>query len=384
MFRPENTNTLTPDCPAAVIYHEIYDGRGFSRLDRSWGRYRAGLDRFQALGLIAPDAIPDGVTRLGYQGGPINGYVTVYRPTIASEVELATVHSLQHIKHIQEMDAIGEGTFDRYDTPVWPGVYRRAAMAVGGTLLGARLIGRGEMQHVFHVAGGLHHAGYEKVSGFCIFNDIVAAVRCWQNEFGYKRIAILDVDGHHGDGTQFLLYNEPVLTVSLHQYDGRFFPGTGAYTERGEGAGTGYSLNFPLPRFTTDAEYLPALELALDAIEAYRPEALILQFGVDGHYTDRMVRLKLSTHLYEYVTRRAHDLAHRFCEGRLLVVGGGGYEPDAVARCWSILLANLCGQSENLGESYQSLHDESALLPESDPQAIAYIQNLLQVVKQML
>ncbi len=380
------------DCRTAVIYHEMYDGRGFSRLGRSWERYRQGLARFAQLGLIDPNSIPDGLTRFGdavcpplfATGNHPPSSIAVFRPEAATVEELETVHSPAHIQHILEMDAKGEGYFDRNDTPAWPGVYRRAALAVGGTLLGADMIARGETPHVFHVAGGLHHAHYERVSGFCIFNDMVAAVRRWQRVYGFERIAILDVDGHHGDGTQSLLYHEPVLTISLHQYDGRFFPGTGALDERGAGAGRGYALNLPLPRYSTDSEYLPALEIALAELEAYRPQAIILQYGVDGHYTDRMVGLKLSTFVYEAVVQRVHALAHRVCGGRLLVVGGGGYEPDAVARCWSILAANLSGWVAELGQRYTELHDLSSNLPPPEPAAVEKVNRLLQVVQQML
>jgi acetoin utilization protein AcuC len=362
---------MTTNIPA-IIYHELYNGRGFSRLERSWGRYQAGLLKLRELGLLALDYDPS-----AGQDSLQPGYLPVYRPTEATIEQLATVHSMPHINHVIEMDKAGKGMFDRGDTPAWPGVYRRAAMAVGGTLLAADLVGSGQTQHAFHPAGGLHHAHYERVSGFCIFNDIVAAVRLWQTRYGYKRIAILDIDGHHGDGTQSLLYREPILTVSLHMYDGRFFPRTGAITERGEGEGLGYALNLPLPRFTTDAEYLEAFEIAINAVEAYAPDAILLQFGVDGHYSDRMVGLKLSTYVYEYIAAQTHSLAHRLCQGRLVVVGGGGYEPETVARCWAILAANLANQTTNLGQRYTALHDLPSEFPPSNPAAVLQFHQMV-------
>lgn len=373
-FELEDINkSFDQNCSTAIIYHELYDGRGFSRLTRSWNRYRAGLDKLRELGLLAPE---------GQQSS--GGQLLLHSAREATEDELATVHSPAYIEYVREMDAKGEGFFDRMDTPAWHGVFRRAAMAAGGTLVGAELIGQGKVKHAFHPAGGLHHAKYEKASGFCIFNDIVLAVRRWQNHYGLKRIAILDVDGHHGDGTQSLLYNEKVLTVSLHQYDGRFFPGTGALGERGEGPGLGYSLNLPLPRYTTDEDYFRALEIALLEIESYRPEALIVQYGVDGHFSDRMVGLKLSTRVYERVAERAHELAHHYCDGRMLVVGGGGYEPDAVARCWGIMAANLSGQRHRLGENYNALHDPLENLPETRPEVTAQVDRLVEALGQML
>jgi len=374
------------NCTTAVIYHPMYDGRGFSRIDRSWGRYRLGTDKFAELGFIRPGSPdhPIPYNPVSFRPDLDEPFLPVVSSREASEAELLMVHSPEHVRHVKEMDAQGTGMFDRNDTPAWPGVYRRAALAVGGTLVGAELIGRGHANHVFHGAGGLHHAHYDRVSGFCIFNDIVAAVRYWQKNFGYERIAILDVDGHHGDGTQSLLYQEQVLKVSIHHYDGRFFPKTGALGERGSGPGWGYTVNLPLPRFSTDEEYLPLLEIAFEQIEAYRPQAIILQYGTDAHFMDRMTGLKISTRAYEQISEGVHELAHQLCEGRLLVVGGGGYEPDMVARCWGILLANLSGKRAQLGPRYSDLYDDPPKIPEPVPEAVNEVTRLLQVIKQML
>lgn len=360
----------------------MYNGRGFSRLARSWERYGTAMAKMQALGLITPDltVAPE------YKNPTANfesDFVAVWRPQAATDVQLTTVHSWPYIQHVHEMDTKGEGYFDRNDTPIWNGVFRRAALAVGGTILAADLVAKNTCQHVFHVAGGLHHAQYERTSGFCIFNDIVAAVRRWQSHYGYERIAILDVDGHHGDGTQQLLWREPILTVSLHQYDGRFFPGTGALEERGEGPGRNFAINFPLPRYTTDELYLPALDVAIQTIEQYQPQAIIVQFGVDGHFSDKMVGLKLSTHTYEAVIQKTHALAHRVCNGRLIVVGGGGYEPETVARCWAILVANLSGKIATLGPDCDTLHDPIEKLPQLDATAQTKVGQMIEQAQKL-
>ena len=211
----------------ALLYHERYDGRGFSPLSDSWRRYRMALDLFAELGLF------ERVRRV--------------HPVEATEAELETAHSPAFVRSVRERVALGEGRFDR-STPIYPGLYERALAAVGATLTGARMIGRADVSHAFNPGGGLHHAAYERASGFCIFNDVVVAVRALQREFGARRIAVVDVDGHHGDGTQEELYHEPVLYVSLHRYDGRFYPATGTVGDLGEGPGYGYTANVPLPR----------------------------------------------------------------------------------------------------------------------------------------
>ena len=342
----------------AFIYNPMYNGRGFSRLERSWGRYQAAYAELLRLGLV-PSMPEDDAPAAGlHPCGTRETQVDLYCAEAADDATLLTVHSADYIAYVREMDARGEGFFDRNDTPAWRGVFRRAALSVGGTVLATDLLARGDATHAFHPAGGLHHAARERASGFCIFNDIVAAVRHLQQVYGYERIAVLDVDGHHGDGTQALLYDEPILTVSIHHYDGKFFPRTGTAEDRGEGAGTGYAVNLPLPRYAGHPAFMAALEgVALPAIARYRPQALIVQFGVDGHYQDRMAGIRLTTRSYAAVARAAHNLAHNLCGGRVIFVGGGGYEPQIVRRCWAILMAILTECESALGKEYIALHD---------------------------
>src|SRR2546421_155732 len=154
----------------------------------------------------------------------------------------------------------------------------------------ADLVGSGRLAHAFNPAGGLHHARRDRAAGFCPVNDIVLAVRRLQRRYGFLRPAVLDVDGHHGDGTQELLNDEPLLTISLHQYDGRFYPKSGRLDESGAGAGEGYHVNLPLPRGAGDGVYAAALEGVVGPIlDAYRPDVLLLQYGVDAHALDPLV-----------------------------------------------------------------------------------------------
>lgn len=332
----------------AFLYHELYDGRGFSPISDSWRRYRMGYDLLDALGLL--------------------DRIRLVRPDPATEADLELAHSPDFVRFVRERAGSGVGRFDR-STPVYPGVYQRALAAVGATLTGARMIARGEVRHAFNPSGGLHHASRERASGFCLFNDIVIAVRALQREFALRRIAVVDVDGHHGDGTQAELYHEPILYISLHRYDGRFYPATGTVEETGADAGAGYTVNVPLPRRCGDGPYLYALhELVGPLLCRYRPELIIVQYGVDGHYLDPLVRLALSTSAYAETARLLHALAHDLCGGRLLVTGGGGYNPDAAARCWAILMATLAGDCPAPGDArYGRLFDVAA--PPADPSA---------------
>ncbi|HEX2515709.1 MAG TPA: acetoin utilization protein AcuC [Chloroflexota bacterium] len=309
-----------------LCYHPRYDGRGFSPVQRSWGRYRTAWDLFARLGL------------LGGAGAPVRH--VCQRP--AAPEQLLPVHPPEYVEYIRRRDAEGSGSLDGRETPAWRGVFERALIAVGGSLEGADLIGSGAATHVFNPGGGLHHARRAATAGFCIFNDVALAVHRLRADYGLARVAVVDVDGHHGDGTQELLYDQPVLTISLHQYDGRFFPGTGSVDEVGWGHGFGYSVNAGLPRHTGDDGYLAAFGAIVPAaLRRYRPQAILLNFGVDGHFADPLVRLWLSTASYRAVAGAVHALAHELCAGRLLVFGSGGYHPLHAARCWGTMVATL-------------------------------------------
>jgi acetoin utilization protein AcuC len=308
----------------AFTYHPLYDGRGFSPVQRSWLRYRTAWDLFEALGLFR---------QIEH---------VCQRP--ATPEDLLAVHPASYVEYVARRDAEGAGFLDRRDTPAWTGVFDRALAAVGGTLDGVRLIGEGAATHVFNPGGGLHHAHRERAGGFCIFNDLALAAHRFRADFGWERVAIVDVDGHHGDGTQELLYAEPVLYLSLHQYDGRFFPGTGSVDEVGWGAGYGYTVNVGLPRHVGDDAYLAAFRAVVPAVlRAYRPDVMLVNFGVDGHFADLLVRLGLTTGAYRAIAADLHDLAHELCDGRLLLTGSGGYHPLHAARCWATMLAVLSG-----------------------------------------
>lgn len=337
--------------PTAFVYHEVYDGRGFSRLRDSWRRYPLARRLLQELGFF-------------------ESALRWYRQEPATEEDVATVHEPSYLAKVREMDAAGTGCLDYGDTPAYRGVLNRALTAVGGTLLGARLVASGQVEHAFNPGGGLHHARHDSAGGFCVFNDIVIAVRAMQREFAVERIAILDFDGHHGDGTQGLLYEEPVLTISLHRYDGRFYPRSGTEAERGEGRGRGYNLNLPLPRRTDGETYLRAVRHgALRRLRAYRPQILIVQIGADAHFGDPLVRLGLTVATFAELGRLVHEMAHEFCAGRLLLVAGGGYKPEAVAWCWAAFLASLTGMPNDVARA--RLAEASHEVPPTVDQSVA-------------
>jgi acetoin utilization protein AcuC len=287
----------------------------------------------------------------------------------ATEEEIAIIHSEEYIEAVKAAgrDPVAAGwTYMPYglgtlDNPVFAGMYEASALHVGGSLKATRAVLSGEAAHAFNLGGGFHHAMRSRASGFCIFNDVAIAVQALLEE-GARRVLYVDVDAHHGDGVQFSFYTEPrVLTISLHE-DGRYlFPGTGFVKEIGEGEGEGYSVNVPLPPYTDGDAYLMAFrEVVTPLAEAFRPDVLVTQLGVDTHFNDPLTHLNLTTTTHWTIVQELHKLAHQVCRGRWVAAGGGGYDPAAVARSWTLMFGAMVewDVEDRVPEDWLSLYRE--------------------------
>jgi acetoin utilization protein AcuC len=230
------------------------------------------------------------------------------------------------------------------DTPIFAGMHEATASVCGGTLEAARRIASGCATKVLGLAGGLHHAQYSMGGGFCVYNDLSIAIRHLQAQG--LRVAYIDIDAHHGDGVQWLHYEEnSVLTISLHETGRYLYPGTGYTYELGRGIGLGYSLNVPLEPYTQDQSYLEALERVLEpALRWFAPDVIVLQGGADSHQFDPLADLCLTAQGYRAAYDLIVQLAADVCGGRILATGGGGYATlHAVPRVWAQLYASLEG-----------------------------------------
>lgn len=275
-------------------------------------------------------------------------------PRMATDAELRSVHSPVFVAAVQaasrgELGAADAARFGlgTEDVPIFPGMHEAAALLVGGSLLAAELVMAGEVEHAFNIGGGLHHADRGRAAGFCVYNDIAVVCR-WLIERHGARVLYIDNDAHHGDGVQELFYDTPdVLTVSFHETGRYLFPGTGAIDERGRGEGYGYAVNLPLDAFTDDASWLAGFEAIVPTIaRAYRPDVIVLQNGCDGHCYDPLTHLCATTRTMERAATLVHDLAHELCDGRLIALGGGGYDIwRVVPRAWTLVWAALGGQA---------------------------------------
>jgi acetoin utilization protein AcuC len=258
---------------------------------------------------------------------------------MASVAQLARFHDPDYIAALQRAEATQQVTAEdraRFrigadGNPVYREVFRRPATSAGGVLLAAELTRHGGVVHV--PGGGTHHGRPDRASGFCYVNDAVLGLLAWLDQ-GLTRLLYLDVDAHHGDGVQDAFHDDArVLTVSLHE-EGRW-PHTGAAEDH---AG-GLALNLPVPAGFHDAEMRALLERAiLPLIRRFRPEAIMLQCGADALDEDPLSRLSLSNNAHRDLVAAIKGLAPR-----LIVLGGGGYNPWSVARCWALVWAELNG-----------------------------------------
>ncbi len=293
-------------------------------------------------------------------------------PEPATDEDLRTVHYASYVRRVQ-MAGHGEGDLEelaRYglgtqDNPIFPDIHRACAHVVGGTLRAARLVMNGEAEHAMCISGGLHHAMRAMASGFCIYNDAGVAIARLKEEHPGIKVAYVDTDVHHGDGVQWMFYDDPeVLTVSMHESGRYLFPGTGGIKEDGQRVGHGYSVNLPLEPFTQDDSFIESFEAVVpEVLRVFGPDVILSQNGCDGHALDPLAHLSTTTRVYEHVPRRVHELAHELCGGRWVATGGGGYDIwRVVPRAWTALWAAVSHQEmpEEMPEDWLSKWGEES------------------------
>ncbi|MFQ6086969.1 MAG: histone deacetylase [Candidatus Bathyarchaeia archaeon] len=273
------------------------------------------------------------------------GRCCIVKPKPARLKDVELVHEPDYIDLVERFCESGGGLLDLGDTVVSPKSFEVTLLAVGGAIEAVKLVAAEKFQNAFAlVRPPGHHAGRYYALGFCIFNNSAIAANYLLRYFGLKRILILDIDAHHGNGTQEIFYDtNNVLYLSLHQ-DPRGFPGTGFMDEVGEQEGLGYTVNIPFPFRTPDKVYLKAFDQIVTPItQQYKPEFILVSTGFDGYYADPVGALSLSAHIYTKVFSQILNLASQFCNGKLVAVLEGGYHLKALGRMASSVIAKLAG-----------------------------------------
>jgi len=284
------------------------------------------------------------LSRSGLLNSPKCAYV---EPKPANREDLALVHETDYIELVEKTCAAGGGVLDLGDTVVSPKSFEVATLAVGALIDAVKAVIERKTKNAFAlVRPPGHHAGAYYSLGFCLFNNVAVAASFLLNRLSFSRVLILDIDAHHGNGTQEIFYNtDKVLYISLHE-DSSGFPGTGFADEIGEGEGIGYTVNVPLPFKTNDAIYQRALdEIALPIASQYRPQFMLVSAGFDGHYADPVGDLSMSIKGYEEAFANIDSLAAKLCEGRLVVSLEGGYSLNFLGKMVTSALAKMAHAS---------------------------------------
>ena len=261
--------------------------------------------------------------------------VTQLDPPQASVDELLLFHSGAHVEFVQRSSEHGSGMLDGGDTPNFRGVYEAAAYVVGGSLQAAEWIMAGTRRRAFVPIAGLHHASRDRAAGFCVFNDCGVVIEALRARHGLQSIAYVDIDAHHGDGVYYAFEDDPeVIIADLHESGDTLYPGTGTATEVGRGAATGTKLNVPLAAGSGDEQFLQVWPAMLEHVARFKPQFLILQCGADSIAGDPLANLRLTPAAHARAARDLCTLADRLQHGRMLALGGGGYDRGNLAQAW--------------------------------------------------
>ena len=269
---------------------------------------------------------------------------------------LARAHDERYLARLRDF---GEGRWD-FDTYVRPDTFEIARLAAGGALLAAETTWRERRPALALLRPPGHHATPDRAMGFCYLNNVAIAALA-HLAAGRGRVAIVDLDVHHGNGTQNIFYwRQDALYLSIHQWP--LYPGTGLSVDLGEGAGKGFTINIPLPPASGNATYLDAFERIVEPVLAhFAPSLLLVSFGVDAHYMDPLAEMTLTTSGYVRLAERLRAAAERLCEGRLALMLEGGYHLDALAEVVAGVVAAFNGRATRVPPAYDAEQDPHAL-----------------------
>jgi acetoin utilization deacetylase AcuC-like enzyme len=276
--------------------------------------------------------------------------LTEVLPRPATREELLAVHTAAYVDRIEELSGDRGGDAGDRTTPVGRGGFEIAQLAAGGAICAVEAVVSGTVDNVYAlIRPPGHHAMPDHGMGFCIFNNVAVAVRQIQEKDGLERIAVVDWDVHHGNGTQAIFYEDPrVLVISLHQ-DGCFPSGSGLVEERGSGAGVGANINVPLPPGSGHGAYVEAFtRVVLPALLRFAPELVVVSSGFDASVYDPLGRMLLHSDSYRVLTKMLLEVTG----GRVALVHEGGYSEFYVPFCGLAVVETLLGRRTAVEDPY--------------------------------
>ncbi len=266
----------------------------------------------------------------------VDGRVQRGSPRPATREELEFFHTAEYVDLVRDRSASGQGFLDAGDTPAWRGLFEAASCVVGATLNAVDSVMAGKARRAFVPIAGLHHASRSHAAGFCVFNDCGVAIEVLRRKHGVRRIAYVDIDAHHGDGVFYAFEEDPdLLFADLHE-DGRFlYPGTGNAGETGSGRAQGAKLNIPMPPGSGDEQFRAVWPSVEEFVLAGKPEFILFQCGADSVGGDPLTHLRLTEEAHAYAAARLCVIADKLGHGRVVGMGGGGYNRRNLARAWT-------------------------------------------------
>jgi len=272
----------------------------------------------------------------------LNKQVTLTEPLMATRKAIERFHTPEYVARVIKQSLSGDGFLDDGDTPAFKGVYEAAATVVGSVLAAATACLCGSHQRAFVPIAGLHHARRNSAAGFCVFNDCGILIEHLQQVYGLTRIAYVDIDAHHGDGVFYAFEADPCVWIADIHEDGRFlYPGTGKAGETGKGRAAGTKLNLPMPPAANDHAFMDAWQKAEAHIRAARPQFIIFQCGADSLAGDPITHLRFTAAAHAHAAKSLCSLADEQCDGRIIALGGGGYNRANLAAAWCAVLTAM-------------------------------------------
>lgn len=265
-----------------------------------------------------------------------------FQPEKAGKELLRLFQSEEHLKYVELASQLGYGALEQGDTPAFKGVFEAAQYAVGSTVVAVGQVMEGKLAHAFNPVGGLHHARRDSSAGFCVFNDIGVSIELLRKRYKLKRILYVDLDVHHGDGVYYSYESDPDLFIfDIHEDGNYLYPGTGSAYETGAGKARGTKVNVPLQPESEDSAVAAQLSRLEEFARKSRPDFIILQCGADGLRGDPIAGLSYTPAAHRMVTDLLHRISHEACAGRIVALGGGGYDPENCANAWTAVVESL-------------------------------------------
>ncbi len=268
--------------------------------------------------------------------------VDILSPVKTDQQTLTLFHTTAYIDKVIEQSKFGVGYLDNGDTPAFTGMYEAACYVVGSVVDAIEQLMNAQYKTAFIPIAGLHHARRHIAAGFCVVNDCGIAIETLLQKYHLQRVAYVDIDAHHGDGVFYSFEQDPRLIFADMHEDGQFlYPGTGAISETGKGEAAGTKLNIPMPPNSDDTLFFKMWPQVEKFLEKNQPEFILFQCGADSIKDDPITHLAYSEKAHAYAAKRLAEMAEKYCGGKVLAMGGGGYNHDNIAKTWTAVVNAL-------------------------------------------